>query len=154
VNVFRRTKNALRAFKRSFSGYNITGGGGRWPSSYALTAPISQQLAAAKLASRKVSHQSENNALIASIIQHGVTAIIGDGPTCRPLHPDPEIAEYLQRAWNSFYVACDIEGTMSLGGYLSRVARGYFIDGESFTQLVTDPETMRLRLRLLTAPQV
>jgi hypothetical protein len=39
-----------------------------------LNAPISQQLAAARLASRKISHQAENNALVASIIQHGVTA--------------------------------------------------------------------------------
>ena len=153
-NLLTRTRNALRAFTRSFTGFDITGGSGRWPSSYALHAPISQQLAAARLASRKVAHQSENNALVASIIQHAVTAIVGDGPTVRPAHPDPEIAEYLQRAWNSFYVACDVEGTMSLGGYLSRVARGFYVDGESFTQLVTDPDAMRLKLRLLTAAQV
>jgi hypothetical protein len=147
VSIFRRTTKALRAFTRAFSGYDITGNGGRWPTSYTLNAPISQQLAAGRLASRKIAHQAENNALVASIIQHGVTAIVGDGPTVRPAHPDPAIAEYLQRAWNCLYQSCDIEGRQSLGGYLSRVARGYFIDGESFTQLVTDPDTMRLKLR-------
>jgi hypothetical protein len=35
MNVFRRTRSALRAFTRAFSGYDLTGGGGRWPSSYA-----------------------------------------------------------------------------------------------------------------------
>ncbi|MCA6109595.1 phage portal protein [Bradyrhizobium cenepequi] len=154
MNILRRTKNALRAAVRSFSGYDITGGSGRWPSSYALHAPISQQLAASRLASRKIAHQSENNALVASIIQHSVTAIVGDGPTVRPAHPDPEIAAQLQAAWNVFYTKSDIEGTMSLGGYLSRVARGFYVDGESFTQLVVDPNTMRLQLRLLTADQV
>jgi hypothetical protein len=62
-----------------------------------LNAPISQQLAAARLASRKISYQAENNALVASIIQHGVTAIVGDGPTVLPAHPGSEIAD--RRGW-------------------------------------------------------
>lgn len=154
TNIITRTRNAFRAFTRAFSGYDITGGSGRWPAAYALHAPISQQLAASRLASRKVSHQSENNALVSSIIQHAVTAVVGDGPTVRPMHPDAEIAAQLQRAWNTFYQDSGIEGGMSLGGYLSRVARGFYVDGESFTQLVVDPVTMRLKLRLLTAEQV
>ncbi|MCA1453978.1 phage portal protein [Bradyrhizobium sp. BRP22] len=154
VGILTRTKNAFRAFTRAFSGYDITSGSGKWPSSYALHAPISQQLAASRLASRKIAHQSENNALVASIIQNSVTAIVGDGPSVRPAHPDPGIAAQLQAAWNAFYAKCDIEGTMSLGGYLSRVARGFYVDGESFTQMVVDPNTMRLQLRLLTADQV
>jgi lambda family phage portal protein len=153
-NILTRTRNAFRAFTRAFSGYDLTGGGGRWPTSYMLNAPISQQLAAGRLASRKIAHQVENNALISSIVAHGVTAIVGDGPTVRPAHPDAGVNSYLQTAWNCFYQSCDIEGTQSLGGYLARVARGFYIDGESFTMLVTDPETMRLRLRLLTAEQV
>lgn len=154
TDIITRTRNAFRAFTRAFSGYDITGGSGRWPAAYALHAPISQQLAASRLASRKVSHQSENNALVSSIIQHAVTAVIGDGPTVRPMHPDAEIAAQLQRAWNTFYQDSGIEGGMALGGYLSRVARGFYVDGESFTQLVVDPVTMRLKLRLLTAEQV
>ncbi|MGY3490223.1 lambda family phage portal protein [Bradyrhizobium sp. USDA 4011] len=154
MNVLRRTRNAFRAFTRAFSGYDITGGSGRWPTQYALHSPISQQLAAGRLASRKVAHQTENNALVASIVQHAVTAIIADGPTVRAAHPDPEIAAQLHRAWNSFVQDCTVEGGMALGGYLSRVARGFYVDGESFTQLVTDPVTMRLKLRLLTADQV
>jgi lambda family phage portal protein len=154
MNILRRTSNAFRAFTRAFSGYDLTGNGGRWPAAYMLNAPITQQLAASRLASRKISHQSENNALISSIIQHGVTAIVGDGPTVRPSHPDADVNSYLQTAWNCFYANCAIEGNMSLGGFLSRVARGFFVNGESFVQLVTDPETMRLCLRLLTAEQV
>lgn len=34
------------------------------------------------------------------------------------------------------------------------MARGFYVDGESFTQLVTDPVTMQLKLRILTADQV
>lgn len=154
MGILTRTRNAFRAFARSFSGYDLTGSSGRWPAAYALHAPISQQLAAGRLASRKVAHQSENNALVSSIIQHAVTAIVGDGPTVRAAHPDAEINAHLQRAWNAFYQDSSIEGGMSLGGYLSRVARGFHVDGESFTQLVVDPVTMRLKLRLLTAEQV
>ncbi|MEY9545309.1 lambda family phage portal protein [Bradyrhizobium diazoefficiens] len=154
TGIITRTRNAFRAFTRAFSGYDITGGSGRWPAAYALHAPITQQLAAGRLASRKISHQSENNSLIASIIQHAVTAIVADGPTVRAAHPDADINANLQRAWNSFFQDCSVEGGTSLGGYLSRVARGFYVDGESFTQLVTDPVTMQLKLRILTADQV
>jgi lambda family phage portal protein len=91
---------------------------------------------------------------VASIVQHAVTAIVGDGPTMRSAHPDAAINEHLQRAWNRFYANCAIEGNMSLGGYLSRVARGLYVDGESFTKMITDPANMTLRLQLLTAEQV
>lgn len=154
MTILRRTRNAFRAFTRAFSGYDLTGNKGRWPASYALHAPISQQLAAGRLASRKIAHQAENNALISSIVQHAVTAAVGDGPSVRAAHPDPEISAHLQRAWNTFYNDCSIEGGQSLGGYLARVARGLLIDGESFSQLVTDPQTMRLKLRLLSADQI
>ena len=152
--IVARTRNAFKAFARGYAGYDVTGGSGKWPAQYALTAPISQQLMATRLASRKISWLVENSALVASIVQNAVTAIVGDGPTVRSAHPDPAVNTYLQNAWNAFYARCDIEGTQSLGGYLSRVARGFQIDGESFTQLVVDPVTMRLALRLLTADQV
>src|SRR5258707_289812 len=139
MSIITRTRNAFRAFTRAFSGYDVTGGSGRWPTHYMLNAPISQQLAAGRLASRKIAHQAENNALVSSIIQHAVTAIVADGPTVRSAHPDAEIAAQLQRAWNNFFQDCSVEGGMSLGGYLSRTARGFYVDGESFTQLVTDP---------------
>jgi lambda family phage portal protein len=152
--ILTRTRNALRAFTRAFSGYDVTGGSGRWPAAYTLSAPIAQQLAASRLASRRIAHLAENNSLVASIIQHAVTAIVADGPTARPAHPDPDVSAQLQRAWNSFFADSSVEGGMSLGGYLSRVARGFFIDGESFTKLVVDPQTMTLRLQLLSADQV
>src|SRR6266540_2167336 len=102
AGIITRTRQALKAFTRAFSGYDITGSSGKWPTSYMLNAPISQALAAGRLASRKIAHQAENNALIASIIQHSVTAIIGDGPTCKPMHPDPAINAQLAAAWNAF----------------------------------------------------
>ncbi|WP_371930095.1 phage portal protein [Bradyrhizobium sp. CCGUVB1N3] len=154
TNIITRARNAFRAFTRAFSGYDVTGGSGRWPTQYMLPSPVTQQLAAGRLASRKIAHQAENNALVSSIILHGVNAIVGDGPTVRAMHPDPETNAHLQRVWNAFFQDCSVEGGMSLGGYLSRVARGFYVDGESFTQLVTDPATMRLKLRLLTADQV
>jgi len=154
MGIIKRARQAFRAFTRAFSGYDVASSGGRWPAQYALHAPISQQLAASRLASRKIAHQVENNSLMASIVQHAVTAIIADGPSVRSAHPDAEVNAQLQHAWNTFFNDCSIEGGQSLGGYLSRVARGLFIDGESFTQLVVDPDTMRLKLRLLTAEQV
>ncbi|MCC8936874.1 phage portal protein [Bradyrhizobium sp. Arg68] len=155
MNMLTRTRTALRAFRRAFTGgYDIVGNSGRWPGAYTLNAPISQQLAAGRLASRRVAHQTENNSLISSIVQHMTTALIADGPTARAAHPDPEIAAHLHRAWNAFYSDCSIEGRQSLGGYLSRVARGLMIDGESFSKLITDPQTMRLKLQLLTADQI
>lgn len=153
-SLLARTRSGLRAFTRAFSGYDVTGGSGRWPATAIMTAPISQQLTANRLAGKKIAYLAENSALIASIVQHGVTAIVGDGPTLRCAHPDAETAAYLQNVWNGFYSACDVEGTMSLGGYLARVVRGFHLDGESFTKLLTDPLTMTLRLQLLTAEQV
>ncbi|WP_454619347.1 phage portal protein [Bradyrhizobium cenepequi] len=152
--IITRMRSGLKAFKRAYSGFDITGSSGKWPMQSVITAPISQQLAASRLASRKIAWLVENSALVASIVQNSVTAIVGDGPTVRPLHPDPDVNAYLQTAWGEFYSACDIEGRQSLGGLLARVARGFYIDGESFVQLVTDPQTMRLKLRLLTADQV
>ncbi|MGW1423847.1 phage portal protein [Bradyrhizobium manausense] len=154
MSIITRTRAAFRAFARAFSGFDVAGGSGRWPISYTLNAPITQQLAASRLASRRISHQAENNALVAAIVQNGVTAIVGDGPTVRSAHPDAATNEHLQRAWNAFYADCAIEGNMSLGGYLSRVVRGYFVDGESFSKLIVDPQMMTLRLQLLTAEQV
>jgi hypothetical protein len=43
TSLITRTRAAFRAF----SGYDHTGGSGRWPASYALNALISQQLTAA-----------------------------------------------------------------------------------------------------------
>lgn len=154
MGIITRTRAALRAFSRSFSGLDVAGGSGRWPAAYALHAPISQQLATGRLASKRISHQVENNSLIASIVQHAVTGIIGDGPSVRAAHPDPEINAHLQRAWNSFYSDCSIEGGQSLGGVLSRVARGLMIDGESFVKMIVDQQTMRLKLALLSPDQV
>jgi len=31
MNILARTRNALRGFVRGFSGYDLTGGSGRWP---------------------------------------------------------------------------------------------------------------------------
>ncbi|MBR0880090.1 lambda family phage portal protein [Bradyrhizobium japonicum] len=153
-NIIKRTARAFRAFARSFSGYDITGGSGRWPQNYMLNSPVTQSLAAARLASRKIAHQAENNALISSIVTNTATAIVGDGPTVRSAHPDAEVNAQLQRVWNAFFARCDIEGTMGLGGYLCRVARGFVIDGESFTKFVVDPDAMTLSLQLLSADQV
>ena len=50
--ILTRIKNGFRGFTRAFSGYDITSGSGRWPTSYTISAPIAQQLAAARLASR------------------------------------------------------------------------------------------------------
>ncbi|WP_025036213.1 phage portal protein [Bradyrhizobium sp. DOA9] len=155
MNILPRTARALRAFTRAFSGYDIAGNSTRWPSQYVLNAPISQQLAASRLAARKIAHQVENNSLIASIVQHLVTAIVADGPTVRPSHPDPEVNAQLHRAWNAFYSNCTVEGAgMNLGGFLSRVARGFLIDGEAFVKMIVDSQTMTLRLQLLSAEQI
>lgn len=139
---------------KRYAGYDVAGSSGRWPGGYALNAPISQALTARRTASRRIAWLSENSALISSIIGQGVTAVIGDAPTVRPNHPDPAINRDLQNRWNDFAADVDIAGGHALGGYLARVCRGFYIDGESFTQLVADPRTMRLKLRLLAADQI
>lgn len=154
AGIFTRTKAAFRAFTRAYGGYDVTGGSTRWPSQYVLNAPIAQTLAAYRLAGKKIAHLAENNPLVASIVQNIVTAAVADGPTLKTNHPDPEVNTYLQNVWNGFYAAADVEGTMSLGGYLSRAVRGFVVDGESFTKLITDPVAMSLKVQLLTPDQV
>lgn len=150
-----RIGNALKAATRAYAGYDVTGGSGKWPAQSAIFAPISQQLAASRQAARRINWLCENSALAASIEQQLVSAIVGDGPTVQPAHPDPDVNAYLRARWNSeFWQACDIEGAHNLGGHLARVARGFIRDGESFTKLIVDPDTMRLKLQLLSPDQV
>jgi lambda family phage portal protein len=121
---------------------------------YALPAPVAQLLEARRRVGSKTAYLAENNGLIASIILQAVTAIVADGPSVRPNHPDPEVAKELLNRWNRFSELVDVEGTMSLGAYLTAVARAFFVDGESFTRLVANPDSMTLKLQLLTSDQV
>lgn len=154
--VIRRTitRVATALLRRYASGFDIAGGSGRWPHRAAMNSPVSQSLAARPLAATRVRWLSQNSALISAIISNAVTAIVADGPVVKPSHPDPAVNQELQDRWNEFAADSDISGGHTLGGYLSRVARGLFVDGESFSQMLVDPLAMRLKLRLLNAEQV
>ena len=150
---------AAAEYRRQFTagnvtGFDIAGGSGRWPGPYQLHAPTSQALAALRVSSRKLRWLDANSALVASIISNAVSAIVADGPTCQPTHPDAEINADLRARWNAFTDECDAEGAHSLAGLLTSIARALYLDGEAFVQLVVDPVTLRLQLRLLTAEQV
>lgn len=156
----RATRAAATSFRRSFypsqgaSGYDVAGASGRWPGRYILHAPTSQALAARTVAARRIAWLAENSALVSSIIGNAVTAIVADGPTVRPNHPDPATNQDLQDRWSLFCEDCTVEGGHSLGGVLALIARSLLIDGEAFVQFVVDPITMQVRLRRLTAEQV
>ena len=144
--------NIVANLPAAITGYDIAGGSGRWPGPYS-SAPASQAWRRCGCR-RGMRWLDANSALVASIISNAVSAIIADGPTCQPTHPDVEINADLRARWDAFTDECDAEGAHSLAGLLTSIARALYLDGEAFVQLVVDPATLRLQLRLLTAEQV
>jgi lambda family phage portal protein len=151
--MFDRIGNVLRKLRRSFGGYDVSGSGGRWPSSAMLWAPVSQSLAARSIASKKIGWLIENNPTAAAIVNGYCTAISGgDAVTARSGHPAPAVAADLEDRFSEFSETCDVEGICNLNALQGRVTRGLVGAGESFVhQIVVDDA--RLKLRLLAPEQ-
>ena len=116
-----------------------------------LWSPVSQQLAARAIASKRVSYLTENSAVASAILNAWVNALCGgDSITARSAHPDPETRSDLENRWADFASDCDAEGLINLQGFVGRVSRSLVNAGEAFVRLVVDPSTMRLRLQLLS----
>src|SRR5438552_3163048 len=106
----RRLLNGLVAFRRSFEpGFDTSGGSGRWPSSAALFAPVSQLHAAAPLARRRIAYICENSPLAASVVQTFTTSAVGDGAVARANVEDPDEGKLIEQAFDEFCADCDIE---------------------------------------------
>ncbi|HEX2337063.1 MAG TPA: phage portal protein [Hyphomicrobiaceae bacterium] len=149
TRIVHATRAAVRTFRRQF---DVAGGSGRWPASATLFAPVNQAQAAAGVARKRVAYLVENSPLAASIVHNFITAAVADGPSVRSNVRDPDERADLELRWDTFVRGCDIEGVVDLGGFLSRLVRGFMIDGEAFTHFAVDDD--QLRLRLLSAEQI
>jgi lambda family phage portal protein len=150
----RATRNALVAFRRSMGGYDVAGGGIRWPLAASMWSPVNQALAARHPAATKAGYLTENSPTAAAIVNVFVTAVGGgEGVTARSAHPDQDQRAELEQLWNSWADVCDIEGIANLQVFLARVVRSLIVHGEGFTRLIVD-QGANLRLALLAPEQI
>ena len=125
--MLERFTNALRhgvtAFRRNFE---AAGGSGRWPLSAAMWAQNSQSLAARGVIAKRSNYLVHNSPSGAAFIETWVTNLVGDGPTIKSTHPDPDIAADLEARFYEWARTCDIEGVDDLTGLLKlRCAPSY-----------------------------
>ena len=153
MRVFRRELGELVSNSGGgYSGFDVSGGSGRWPGSATIWSPVSQMGAAASIARKRISYLAENSPLCAAIETTFIVSAVGDGPTCRSNISDPDERAEIERRWTAFAAACDAEGIVDLAGLLARVCRAFIRDGESFVRFAVDDDM--LRLQLLSADQV
>ena len=155
------TKNAAKAFRRSFDNFgwpnsgnvfDAAGHGDRWPRSSQIWSPVSQSLAAAGPISTRADWLANNSPTAASFVEVWVDNLVSTGPTVRSGHPDEAMRKLLEVRWQQFAARCDGEGTGTLVGFLSKAVRNWVITGESFTHLII--EDRQLKLRLINSEQV
>ena len=145
-----RLTNAVRAGKRSF---DAAGGSGRWPSSAQTWAQNSQSLAARGIIAKRSNYLAHNSPTGAAFKEAWVTNLIGDGPTIKSAHPNPDVRADLEDRFAEWCENADIEGVDSLTGLLMTAVRSIVQSGEAVFHLPVDPYG-QLKLRLLAAEQL
>ncbi len=145
------TRPAATPARRS---YEAAAGGRRWVGAGETAAPNAQGLAGRATILRRARHQAANNALAANAVEVWATALVGNGFTPQPGHPDKRIATALGLDWYRW--ALDVCDGASLVAVLALMARAVIRDGEALAriELVDTPRGTRMRLRVLDAEQL
>jgi lambda family phage portal protein len=150
MSFMSRIGDFFKGATRSFEG---AGGSGRWPISANMWAQNSQSLAARGVLNKRANYLNHNSPTTAAFVESWVTNLIGDGPTIKSSHPDPEIAKQLESNFNEWCMHCDIEGVDSLAGMLMTAVRSLVTSGEAIFHLPSD-DGGNLFLRLLSSEQL
>jgi lambda family phage portal protein len=145
-----RIANAVRAGKRSF---DAASGSGRWPPSANLWAQNSQSLQARNTITRRANYLAHNSPSGASFVESWVTALIGNGPTVRAAHPDPDVRADLEGRFSEWALRADIEGVGDLAGLLQTAVRSLVQSGDAVFHMPVDISG-NLNLRLLASEQL
>jgi len=140
MNFLTRIGNLLR--HRSFES---AGGGSRWPLTANLAAPARQTLAARALTASRANWLIANAPIADAIASGWATHLIGDGPSCRSLHPSPGMARALEASWLDLYPVVGVDG-QDLGSLLTLAARSLVGQGEVFFRIVATERGVRLQM--------
>ena len=126
--------------------FDAAGGGRRWEGVPNFGRVSAETLAAAGPIRSRARYAVANNPWSASGVAALVTGLVGSGISAAPSHPDLSTRATIEGAFAAWLKAADVEGRTDLYGLQAQVARALVVDGESFVQMVTLPEGLRLRL--------
>ena len=105
-----------------------------------------ETLAGSAVIARKARYAAENNPWIANGVQTWGTALVGAGIIPTPQHPARENRPMVQSAFNRWAPVADYDGLTDFHGLIAGAVRSMIVSGESFIQLMTTDEGLRLRL--------
>jgi lambda family phage portal protein len=148
--IIRRTLNRL--MRRSAS-MDLAGASGRWPKHAALPAPNAQILAARHQQERRSAYLATNDPLGFAAVEAYRSALLGDGPTLRCRHPDPEVRRDIVERWNEWSLSPTVEGCGDLLQVLRLVVSSIVVSGEAVGKMETDSDGT-LKLRMLPSEQL
>jgi lambda family phage portal protein len=118
-----------------------------------MWAQNSQSLQQRSVITKRVNYLAHNSPTGASFVEAWVTNMIGDGPTIKSSHPDPDVAKQLEDRFADWCEHADIEGVDSLTGMLMTAVRSIVSSGEALFHFPVDGYG-NLRLRLLSSEQL
>jgi lambda family phage portal protein len=150
MKILARIGHAAKAAVRSFE---AAGGSGRWPHSASIWAQNSQSLAARAVISKRSNYLAHNSPAGAAFLEAWTTNLVGDGPTFKSMHPDPDVAKELETRFNEWSLHADIEGVADLAGLLQTAVRSVVTSGDAVFHLPVDGSG-NLNLRLLSSEQL
>ena len=130
MGLMQRITGALR--RRS--GIEAAGGGRRWQGAPVLGNPQQSTLAARGLAQQRASALSVNTPHGNRIVEAWTAALVGKGWQARSQHPDPQTRRRLADAFEEM-----------ANPLLTVMVRALVRDGESFVQIVTEDDGIRLK---------
>ena len=126
--------------------FDAAGGGRRWEGVPNFGRVSAETLAAAGPIRSRARYAVANNPWAVNGVAALISGLVGSGISAAPSHPDLGTRKTIETAFNAWLKGADVEGRTDLYGLQAQIARALVVDGESFVQLVTLPEGLRLRL--------
>lgn len=105
-----------------------------------------ETLTGSAVIARKARYAVENNPWITNGVAAWVTNTVGAGIVPTPQHPERDVRPVVQTAFNRWAIVCDLDERTDFHGLIAGAVRQMIVSGESFIQLVTTDEGLRLRL--------
>lgn len=104
----------------------------RWGGVPEIAAQLSSLHAARAPIARRARYVVANNAYAASGVEAWVGALCGTGIKPQSLHPDPDIREAINIAFERWTDDADADSSLDFYGLLSLAVRRMVVDGEAF----------------------
>jgi len=132
------------------------GSGRRWAGAPVSGRSLNNEVAGAGRTIRaRAAHAVRNDAYAAAAVQALVSNIIAAGIKPSSQHPDPATREQIHETVGPILDGIDFDGAGGFGGLQATGCREMITSGESFGQIIEDPDTPgRTQVRLIHADQV